>query len=182
MSLKHRAIALCAVGAVALGLSACGSNGSQPDETTTSNAEQPTREESASDPSNEASKSGEDGGEPNDAGGVMEVTVAGEQGVLALQYSGSVPDGAAGPTGRKLITGPGGCFALTNDGPPQLLVFPADATFVLQGGKPSVTVAGSETPVGRKFTADTIEVSKSSATGLPDRCSQGADDTLLVVN
>ena len=70
----------------------------------------------------------------------------------------------------------------TNEGPPQLVVFPADATFVLQQGKPSATVDGTEHPVGREFTLETTTVNKSEVTGIPDRCAQGSADTVLVVN
>lgn len=112
----------------------------------------------------------------------LEVTVEGDQGVLALQHSGSVPEGTAGPTGRQLITGPGGCFALTHEGPPQFVVFPADATFVLQQGKPSATVEGTEHLVGREFTLETTVVNTSEVTGIPDRCARGSADTVLVVN
>lgn len=115
-------------------------------------------------------------------GGVVELTVAGDQGVLALQYSGTIPSGTAGPTDRKLITGSGGCFALVNEGKPQLLVFPAEATFVLQEGKPSATIAGVKHLIGQQFAVDTTAVSKTSVAGIPERCDRGSDDTVFMVN
>ena len=128
------------------------------------------------------SEASEDDIGPNDESGVVDVTVTGDQGILALQHSGAVPSGDAGPTDQKLITGPGGCFALTHQGEAQLLVFPADATFVLQEGKPSATIAGTEYLVGRQFGAATTAVPMTSVAGVPDRCMQGSDETVLVVN
>ncbi|MBB0970389.1 hypothetical protein G6016_15775 [Dietzia aerolata] len=112
---------------------------------------------------------------------MLEVTVRGDQGVLGLQYSGSVPAGTPGPASNKLITGPGGCFAVIGAGAPQLAIFPPDATFVLQNGKPSVTVDGAEHPVGRELTFDTAVVPVQQVAGLPERCTRGAADTVLVV-
>lgn len=193
MNLNHRALATCAL-ALAVGLTACSSDAQE--ETSTPTGAAPVQEESGDATSEQTStpaqeESAETTSAPTaepeatteQAGpDTLEVTIEGDQGILALQHSGSVPEGTAGPSGRKLITGPGGCFALTNEGPPQLLVFPADATFVLQEGKPSATVAGTEFTVGRQFTVDTIAVSKSEVTGIPDRCAQGSADTVLVIN
>jgi len=172
MPFKQRVV-VCVLAVMAVALSACGSDDAQPDETTTTSSEQPTQEKPSSD----------DGSESKDeAGGGLDVTVAGDQGVLALQYSGSVPEGKAGPARGKLITGPGGCFALTRKGPPQLLVFPDDAKFVLKHGKPSATVDGTKTPVGRQLSAQTTKVPTSDVTGIPERCSHGPSDTVLVVD
>ena len=180
MSFTHRATTTAALAALALGLSACGSDDAQPEETTTTtttSSAEPTEESSG-----EKTTSSDDDAESTQGdGGGLDVTVAGDQGVLALQRSGPAPDGAAGPQGGKLITGPGGCFALTDDGPPQLLVFPDDATFVLEEGKPSATVGGSRTAVGEQLTAETTEVPVSEVTGIPQRCSHGPSDTVLVV-
>lgn len=184
MSFSRLGIAVCALAALTLGLGACDSSESDPDDNTTSSAE-PTPEESTddtSDPRDDGPTSEQGSAEPKKDGGRMKVTVAGDQGVLALQHSGSVPDGPAGPSGRKLITGPGGCFAVTNEGPPQLLVFPARATFVLQDGRPSATIAGSETFVGEQLRVDTTEIPRSQVAGVPERCGRGSSDTLLVVS
>lgn len=170
MPFSHRVV-VCVLALVAVGLGACGSDDAQPDDTATSG--QPTQEKPSSDGDTESN---------DEDGGGMDVTVAGDQGVLALQYSGSVPEGKAGPARGKLITGPGGCFALTRNGPPQLLVFPDDATFVLKHGKPSVTVGGSKTPVGRQLSAQTTKIPTSEVTGIPERCSHGPSNTVLVVD
>ncbi len=191
---RVRFVAPLAIAAVALGMTACA-----PDEkteptpsvvTVTEPAQEPTSQEptpEASEPAMETSEpvvsaTPEDTVGPNDESGVVDVTVAGDQGILALQHSGTVPAGSEGPTDQKLITGPGGCFALTNEGKPQLLVFPSDATFVLQEGKPSATIAGTEHFVGRQFSVATVAVPKTGVAGIPDRCSQGSDDTVLVVS
>ncbi|MDO5737488.1 MAG: hypothetical protein Q4P15_13555 [Propionibacteriaceae bacterium] len=196
MSLNHRLriVAPFALAAVALGMTACAPGG--PDSTPTVTVSAPLEESSpvettpeASEPMVEASEPMESEAPseapstmgPNDESGVVDVTVAGDQGILALQHAGTVPTGSAGPTNMKLITGPGGCFALTNEGKPQLLVFPADATFVLQEGKPSATISGTEHYVGRQFDVATVAVPKTSVAGIPDRCLQGSDDTVLVV-
>ncbi len=206
MSLSRRGWAACAVAVLALGMSACSSDEQPQEETTssvdpapeTSDPQESTAEPAepaddadntqSAEPSEEAS---DDDASDDDATGQeatgeetagLEVTVAGEHGVLALQHTGAAPEGAAGPSGHKLITGPGGCFALTNDGKPQLLVFPEDATFVLEDGKPSVTIDGTEYPVGQQFTVETTEVAKSEVTGIPQRCAKGSSDTVLVVN
>lgn len=197
MSFNHRlrVVAPFALAAVALGMTACAPDASEPvpTPTVTKPAEEPTSMEApveASEPMAESSapmasempsEAATTGG-PNDESGVVDVTVAGDQGILALQYSGTVPTGTAGPTNQKLITGPGGCFALTNEGKPQLLVFPADATFVLQEGKPSATIAGTEHLVGRQFSVATTAVPKTSVAGIPERCMQGSDATVIVVN
>ncbi|MGV8845100.1 hypothetical protein [Tessaracoccus sp.] len=191
MSLNHRVVAPFALAALALGMTACAPDAAEstPTVTVTTSADaSPSMEPTAatSEPNTEESQPmgspSEDAAGPNDESGVVDVTVEGDQGILALKHAGSVPVGTAGPTGQKLITGPGGCFAVTNEGKPQLLVFPDDATFVLQEGKPSATIAGTEHPVGRQFAVATTAVAQSSVVGIPDRCLQGSDDTVLVVN
>lgn len=201
MSLNRRVrvVAPFALAALALGMTACAPDAeseptpsvvivtesaaeSTPAETTPEASTAETSEPAAETPAPVESETPADTAGPNDESGVVDVTVAGDQGVLALQHSGTVPSGAAGPTNQKLITGPGGCFALTNEGKPQLLVFPADATFVLQEGKPSATIAGTEHLVGRQFSVATTAVPKTSVAGIPDRCTQGSDETVLVVS
>lgn len=179
MSLSRRVTAVCAAAVLAVGASACSGQESPPDESTTP-AASPATDDAASVPSDSAPATEASIG-PDEDTTAMEVDVVGDEGVLALQYSGAVAEGEAGPSGGKLITGPGGCFALTDDDRPRLLVFPEDATFVLQHGKPSATFGGAEHVVGQTFTADLTEVPQSSVTGIPERCSRGAGDTVLVV-
>src|SRR5690625_6975425 len=77
MPFKHRVV-VGVLAVMAVALSACGSDDAQPDETTTTSSEQPTQEKPSSD----------DGSESKDeAGGGLDVTVAGDQGVLALKRS-----------------------------------------------------------------------------------------------
>lgn len=202
---RLRIVAPLALAVVALGMTACGSDqASEPVPsvvTVTETAAEPRSMEPTTETSepmesetSEAmpSETQADSIGPNDESGVVDVTVAGDRGILALQHSGAVPTGDAGPTNQKLITGPGGCFALTNQGKPQLIVFPDDATFVLKGdcegekdhscGKPSATIAGTEHFVGRQFSVSTIAVPKTSVAGIPDQCMQGSDETVLVVS
>lgn len=198
MSLTHRSrvVAPFALAALAMGMTDCGTDDTEPTPvaTVTVSADDTSAAETSTEPAASASEASEPtvetseampedtGSGPNDESGVVEVTVAGAQGILALQSSGAVPIGEAGPTNQKLITGPGGCFALTNEGKPQLLVFPADATFVLEEGKPSATIGGTEHLVGQQFNVATTATSVASIAGIPDRCLQGADDIILVVN
>ncbi|GAA4516269.1 hypothetical protein [Brevibacterium yomogidense] len=179
MSLSHRVTAVCATAMLVLGASACTGQESPPDEAGASTAS-PATDDAESVPSDSAPVP-EASIEPDEDTSAMEVDVVGDEGILALQYSGAIADGAAGPSGGKLITGPGGCFALTDDDRPRLLVFPDDATFELQHGKPSATFGGAELFVGQRFTADLTEVPQSSVTGIPERCSKGAGDTVLVI-
>lgn len=168
--MRHHVTAIFAVGIMALGLSGCAS--AVPEEIAPSQVRESPTTGAETDSSVEL----------EDVDGVVELTVAGDQGVLALQHSGTIPSGTAGPTDRKLITGPGGCFALVNEGKPQLLVFPAEATFVLQEGKPSATIAGVEHLIGQQFAVDMTAVAKTSVAGIPDRCDRGSDDTVFMVN
>ena len=206
---RLRFVAPLALSAVALGITACGPDqASEPVPsvvTVTETAAEPMQTETsapvesdtsepmtseASEPTTSATQ--EDSVGPNDESGVVDVTVTGDRGIMALQHSGTVPVGDAGPTNQKLITGPGGCFALTNQGKPQLVVFPEDATFVLNEdckgkehhscGKPSATIDGTEHFVGRQFSVSTVAVPKTSVAGIPNQCMQGSDDTILVVS
>lgn len=179
MSLAHRVTAVCSMAMLILGASACTGQGSSPDESTVPTAS-PDPGDAESVPSDSA-PAPEASPESDDDTGAMEVDVVGDDGVLALKYSGEAAVGTAGPSGGKLITGPGGCFALTDDDRPRLLVFPEDTAFELQDGRPSATFAGTEHFVGQTFTADLTEVPQSSVTGIPDRCSRGAGDTVLVI-
>ena len=185
MSSSRRVIMSAAVAAAALSVTACGAGDSEPmattvTETTTAESATPMTDDGAS--SSDEDEDAEEGAGAGDDGGVLEVTVRGEQGVLALQHSGSVPAGVSGPSSGKLITGPGGCFAFVGAGAPQLAVFPPAATFVLQNGKPSVTVDGVEHAVGREFAAETTELSVAATTGVPERCARGSADTVLVID
>ena len=181
MSPTRRVMISAAVVVAALGVGACGSGAPEPSVTTvTDTTTVPARDTAAEAP--EADQQPEADSDTGQVGDVLEVTAHGDRGVLGLQYSGPVPAGAPGPASGKLITGPGGCFAFVGDGPPQLAIFPPDATFVLQNGRPSVTVNGVEHPVGRELTSDTTVVPRADTTGVPERCARGAADTVLVVH
>ena len=182
MSLTRRLIVPTVVALTPLGLAACGSSGSESTATTvTETTTAAAAPQVADGGAPEADRAPGADAESQDNVGMLEVTVRGDQGVLGLQYSGSVPAGTPGPASNKLITGPGGCFAVIGAGAPQLAIFPPDATFVLQNGKPSVTVDGAEHPVGRELTFDTAVVPVQQVAGLPERCTRGAADTVLVV-
>lgn len=183
MTSPRRLIVSTVVALIPLGLAACGSSGSEPtvttvtETTTAAAAPQYTDTETAG-----AEQAPEADAEPRHVGDVLEVTVRGGQGVVGLQYSDSVPAGTPGPANNKLITGPGGCFAFVNAGAPQLAVFPPEATFVLQNGKPSVTIDGTEHYVGREFDAETTALPIGQVSGVPERCVRGAADTVLVAH
>lgn len=181
MSPTRRVMVSAAVVAGALGVGACESGGPEPAVTTvTDTTTAPARDTAAEAP--DVGQAPETDPDTDQVGDVLEVTAHGDRGVLGLQYSGPVPAGSPGPASGKLITGPGGCFAFVSDGAPQLAIFPPDATFVLQNGRPSVTVDGVEHPVGRELTADTTVVPLADAAGVPERCARGAADTVLVVH
>lgn len=186
-------IAPAALAALALGMTACSSD--EPESTPTVTVTAQTPETSTPQPSMKASEPAdettapmaseepsEDPVTPNDESGVLDVTVAGDQGIQALQVSGSVPEGTAGPANPKLITGPGGCFAIVNEGPPQLVVFPEDATFVLVEGKPSATFSGTEHFVGRQMDVSSISIPTTAVAGIPERCLEGSADSVIVVS
>lgn len=199
-TIRHHVVAPLAVATLALGLGACGQDDPEaaPTVTVTATAQEsvdpggptlnesePMDETSPPEPGNVSSPSEAAPAEPegpNGESGVLDVTVVGDQGILALQHAGSYPAGDAGPSGKKLIAGPGGCFALTNEGPPQLLVFPADARFVLEEGEPSATFGGTEHLVGRQLDVPTTAVNKTDVAGIPDRCVEGSDATVIVIN
>ncbi len=198
---RHRLVVPFVLVSLALGVSACGSD--EPETTPTIKVTpeieaNPTPDVTmeTSEPMVETSEPMEETSEPvaseepseepvgpNDESGVVDVTATGNEGIIALQHSGSAPVGNVGPASAKLIVGPGGCFAVVNEGgQPQLLVFPDDATFVLQEGEPSATVDGTEYLVGRQFTVPTTEVEKFSVAGIPQRCEEGSDSTVYVVD
>lgn len=120
--------------------------------------------------------------QPSGGVGQLTTTVVGHRGVHALQYSGEVPSGEAGPGQGKLILGPGGCLSLTSEDQPSLLVFGSDAKFVLGDGNASVSIDGTEYLVGDEFNVPTTVVPKSSLTHVPHHCAQGSADDALVVN
>ncbi|MGO1383366.1 MAG: hypothetical protein ACTHU1_01040 [Arachnia sp.] len=188
-----RSVVPIAVTALALGLTACGADEAEitPTSTVTVSVQETVTSEPTPDNSppavetSEPVKSVEPTEEPlgpNDESGVVDVTVVGDQGVLALQHSGSVPFGTVGPTGQELITGPGGCFALAADGRPQLVVFPAEATFVLVDGTPSATFDGYEYLVGSQFDVASVAVPATDVAGIPERCTEGSADLVIVVD
>ncbi len=192
MFFNHRVrfVAPFAIAALALGMTACAQD--EPESTptvTVTEAVEETPSMESSEPMEEASEPtvseepSEEPAGPNDESGVVDVTVTGDQGILALQHSGTTPAGAAGPASEKLIVGPSGCFSLVNKaGQPNLLVFPDDATFVLQEGKPSATIDGTEYLVGRQFSVPTTTVEKTNVAGIPQQCTEGANSTVLVVS
>lgn len=182
-----------AVTSLAFGMTACGAD--EPESIATPTVTVPAQETVTSEPTTESSPAAVETSEPgvtvepteeplgpNDESGVVDVTVVGDQGVLALQYSGNPPIGTVGPTDQELITGPGGCFALAADGRPQLVVFPADARFVLVDGTPSATFGGTEHLVGSQFDVASVAVPATDVAGIPERCTDGSADLVIVVD
>lgn len=188
-----RTVAPFALAVLVLGMTACGSD--EPESTPTVTVTASVEETPATEPSTESSQPMEETSEPaasmepteapvgpNDESGVVDVTTTGDEGILALQHSGFEASVDPASAYQKLIVGPGGCFALVDVSEPQLLVFPADATFVLQEGKPSVTIDGTEYLVGRQFDVDTTAVEKTNVAGIPERCQQGSASTVRIVS
>jgi len=188
-----RAVAPFALAALALGMTACGSD--EPESTPTVTVTSSVEDTPTTEPTMEGSQPSEETSEraaslepteapvgPNDESGVVDVTTTGDEGILALQHSGFEPSIDASSAYQELIVGPGGCFALVDVSEPQLLVFPDDATFVLQEGKPSATIDGTEYLVGRQFDVDTTEVEKTNVAGIPERCEQGSASTVRIVS
>ena len=175
-----------------LGLSACSADEQNNEETTSPAETTEAAPEATSDDADdtvadeteeaEADETETDETDEAEAAGPVEVTVVSDQGVVALTHDGNLPDGKAGPTAGRLVTGPGDCFAITSDGPAVLVVFPDDAEFVLEDSRPSVTLDGTEHYVGELFGVETVELSASDFTGIPERCQHGqAADKVLVV-
>ncbi|GAA3705143.1 hypothetical protein GCM10022377_18580 [Zhihengliuella alba] len=82
----------------------------------------------------------------------------------------------------RLITGPGGCFAVVDNAEPQLLLFPEDAEFVLRDGQPSVTTSGLGTvEVGKQFDFSAEAVALEDTAGIPDRCTHGEATEVLLL-
>lgn len=99
-----------------------------------------------------------------------------------IGLSASEPaEGQAQEVSGRLIVGPGGCLALTAEAQPRLLVFGGEPEFVLRGDRPSVTTAALGTVrVGERLSLEASMVPRADTTGVPERCTHGAADTLLV--
>lgn len=165
-----------AITLLGLGLAACASE--EP-------AAQPPSPAATSSPA-ETSDPGYDdraGAEPStepDAAVPLAVSATGD-GPIGLTADAE-PDGDAATVTGKLIVGPGACLSIVDDDRPQLLVFDDTAEFVLRDDKPSVTTDAAGTlRVGEQVDLSVVAVPAADATGIPDRCADGAADTVLAV-
>ena len=123
-----------------------------------------------------ADEGADEGADP----GSLTVEVEGEGPFGLLTTDG--PDGEAQDYSGMLIAGPGGCLAMEDDAPPQVLVFADDAELVLRDARPSVTTSGLGTVrVGEDFDVTAVPVPVDAVDGLPDECAAGAQDEALVV-
>ncbi|GAA1993800.1 hypothetical protein GCM10009718_34430 [Isoptericola halotolerans] len=132
-------------------------------------------------------------GEAPDAGGEGDEGAADDEAEASLTVEADgdgpiglatpdAPDGEAQELSGMLITGPGGCFAVEDGAPPQLVVFAEDAEFVLRDARPSVTTPAIGTvAVGEDFDFTAVEVPLGAVDGVPDECVDGAQETVLVV-
>lgn len=127
-----------------------------------------------------APEDGASDGAPDGAELSLTVEVDGD-GPFGLSAS-EAPDVDARDYSGKLIIGPGSCFAITDDAQPQLVVFADGAEFVLRDDRPSVTTSGLGTVlVGDDFDFTAVEIAADDVDGIPERCLQGAQEAVLVV-
>ncbi|WP_407320398.1 hypothetical protein UQW22_08080 [Isoptericola halotolerans] len=132
------------------------------------------------DPDEGAGDDDTEGADESPASGSLAVEVEGEGPFGLLTADG--PDGEAQDYSGMLIAGPGGCLAMEDDAPPQVLVFADGAELVLHDARPSVTTSGLGTVrVGEDFDVTAVPVPVDAVDGLPDECAAGAQDEVLVV-
>lgn len=102
-------------------------------------------------------------------------------GPIGLIYTGT-PDGDAESVSGKLITGPGSCFSLTDDGQPELVLFEDGTEFTLDGERPSATSPSlGQAYVGEMVEFSAVPLTQSDVSGIPDRCAQGVAERVLLV-
>ncbi|MBM9465147.1 hypothetical protein JL108_16990 [Aeromicrobium sp. YIM 150415] len=118
--------------------------------------------------------------ETQDASDTIEVQPTGD-GPIGLTTAGT-PAGEAASVSGKLIVGPGGCLSMTADRQPELVVFEDGAEFTLRGDRPSVTTDDLGTvQVGEPVELTAVSVDRADISGIPQRCSNGTADTVVVV-
>ena len=178
---KHWTIAFAVP--LALGLAACTTPPENTPAGSTAEASSEAPDSASAESESEKSGSGDDELVTDNAtteAATVEVEAEGD-GPIGLK-SGAVPTADPQAVSGKLITGPGGCFALVDDDQPRLLIFGDDAEFTLREGKPSVTTRALGTvTVGSRLSASATSVGMDETTGVPERCAHGAQDTVLVI-
>lgn len=191
MSITRRHTLAAVTATIGLLLSGCGDpDTDQPAETTEPQAAEPSTA-----PTPDAATGESDDVEPGTGGtdtatepeaeqdtdetSSLEVSPTGD-GPIGLTANGA--DGEAATIEGRLIVGPGGCLSLTARNQPQLLVLPEGTDFVLRDDRPSLTTEELGTlRVGEQVTLEAVSIAASDASGIPERCSRGAADTLLAV-
>ncbi|WP_309131327.1 hypothetical protein [Brevibacterium sp.] len=182
MALKPKWMIAFAV-PLALGLAACSTTPSNSEESTPAET---TAESAKPGPAAQGAETGTtDAEEPGTGDASAEATMIEVEpegnGPIGLK-SKTDPGVESAPVSGKLITGPGGCFSFVDSDQPRLLVFGDDAEFVLREDKPSVTSEAVGTvEVGSQFSASAASVGLSETTGIPERCTHGAQDQVLIV-
>lgn len=167
------------LGAVVLtaSLAACGNTADTDDDATTPNAGTETTA-----PAESTAPADDDADDATDAAGTagaLSVSVQG-QGVKALVLDDSECSGEATALDGKLISGPGGCFAVQPGGQPELLLL-GDDTEIGQN-PPTLTLDdGTAIKVGDQLNATGVQVNVADVEGIPQQCSQGAADTAWVL-
>ncbi|WP_309082421.1 hypothetical protein [Zhihengliuella sp.] len=172
----RRPLALAAT-ALLLGLTACGSGDSGQSAGSDAGVSAPAPGTENATAESESADETSDAADSGDREIAVEAVGDGPIGLTATEPAENAED-----VSGRLITGPGGCFALVDDGEPQLLLFPDDAEFVLRDGQPSVTTAALGTArVGDPFESSAEPVALEDTTGIPDRCAHGeATEALLL--
>lgn len=158
-------------------LAACGNTADTDDDATTPNAGTETTA-----PAESTAPADDDADDATDAAGTagaLSVSVQG-QGVKALVLDDSECSGEATALDGKLISGPGGCFAVQPGGQPELLLL-GDDTEIGQN-PPTLTLDdGTAIKVGDQLNATGVQVNVADVEGIPQQCSQGAADTAWVL-
>ncbi|WP_051297600.1 hypothetical protein [Brevibacterium album] len=172
--------AACAAGAAALVLAACSGSGEGEGPSEAARAET-----SAAAEADGAEQAG--GGTPGEP---LQITAHGE-GPIGLTAPGTAEEaGKAAEYTGKLITGPGGCLAVTEaaasgesrEQRPELVIFPEAAEFTLRGERPGVTADELGTVrVGEQIAFESRTVPRSEVAGVPERCAHGGAETMRVV-
>ncbi|WP_431860520.1 hypothetical protein [Micrococcus terreus] len=136
-------------------------------------------DDDATDSDDDAAESDDDSTDAAGTAGALSVSVQG-QGVKALVLDDSGSSGEATALDGKLISGPGGCFAVQPGGQPELLLVGDDVE--IGQNPPTLTLDdGTAIKVGDQLNATGVQVNVADVEGIPQQCSQGAADTAWVL-
>ncbi|MEU3847665.1 hypothetical protein AB0E44_11855 [Micrococcus terreus] len=149
------------------------------DDATDSDDDATDSDDDATDSDDDAAESDDDSTDAAGTAGALSVSVQG-QGVKALVLDDSDSSGEATALDGKLISGPGGCFAVQPGGQPELLLL-GDDTEIGQN-PPTLTLDdGTAIKVGDQLNATGLQVNVADVEGIPQQCFQGAADTAWVL-